>query len=1618
MAKRTFSLQTLLIVPFVLQVVGITGLVGYLSYRSGQRTIAILASQIMEETGDLVTQDLNGYLQIGHYINQAHIAAVEAGAISTDDLEQLHQFLTLQLLKNQSTTSLLFGSPQGEFRFINRVYPDLDFGPTTNVSTEELPYEAGLSDPVEPATVKIFSVNDQGQRQRQTETIQNVDVQERPWYRQAVAKGRPGWSNPFQIGRSEILAINAFAPFYDDGNQLQGVFSVNFSLRRLDTFLKSLSISENGYAFIVDRDGLMIANSLDQPAYIARASADLPGQQTVFEPGQVNFERLSALASGHPVLQKTALRLQEQFGSWGTIQSAQDLTVMIKGKRHFLRVTPYQDDFGLDWLIVTGIPETSFVSEIQDNARRTLLLCSLALVGAIGSGIWTARRITRALLNLIEATQNVAAGQLDHPLQESQIQEVEALSAAFRQMVTSLRQGAKLQQNYQQDLEAQVAEKTVVLNETQRIAQLGSWTLDVATQIVTWSPELLLIFGADPNQPPPSNEECWLSIHAADRALMQKTLEVTIATGDPYLLEYRVVRPGGEVRYVLGRGEAVTNTQGDVVKVIGTVLDITDRKRAELNLQLSEARLKVITNSVPGCISYIDSDQRYRFVNQTYETWFNLRREDILGRTVEDVIGPESYTMARHHIEAALTGETVTYELELPYTGDSPRFVSGTLVPDVGDQGEITGYYALIIDITQRKQLERALQASEQKTQEIFNSALAAIASIRVFEDGTWTIDRVSAGCETLTGFTAEAMTLDDTLWIERIVPEDWEAYREEAYANIFAEQTGTYEYRFRHKNGSLRWFSQITNSIRDEVQRCWIVTATSVDITDRKLAEDQLMAEFRLRQAIESSIVEGITLISLDGEQIYVNPAFCRMVGWSQQELLGGTPPFVYWPNEEIARNHQALKDRLSSEGPVKGIELRFKRRSGDPFDVLLLDAPLRNAQGNVTARLASIYDITERKQAENALKQSETRFSDISDSSPANIYVLVRRADGTHYFEHMSRAVETICEVSVDEALQNAERLLDRIHPDDLEGYQAAVAHSETTLEPFQYEWRFITPSGAVKWMQGRSQPRWRENGDLAWYGVVTDITEQKVAEAKLQERENLLRAIGDNMPKGFIYQFMHEPGKGFYFNYVSAGVERVVGLKPEEVIGNFNALGDLILEADRPLVERANHESLENLSLFEVNMRKRTLWGEIQWSTVRSIPHRLEDGRTVWYGIELDITNLKQTEAALKENEELFRRAFDDAPIGMALVSVEGRFLRVNQALSQIYGYSTAELMLMHVEDVSDPEDWAKDQALANQVLAGEMSTYQLEKRYIHKQGHRVYGLLNVSLLRDDQQRPLYFVTQVQDISERHKIDQMKRDFVSIVSHELRTPLTAMRGALGILETGVLKDRPEKVQHMMSVALQNSDRLIRLVNDILDLERLESGKIVFVKEPYHLGELMQRAVESLEAIAMNSQICIQVTPLDLVVSLVPDAILQTLTNLLDNAIKFSEAGDTIWLGAKVRSGKPDRGKTAEMGNPTSALSLAHSSMPTHVCISVRDQGKGIPQDKLEAIFDRFQQVDTSDSRQKGGSGLGLSICKKIVERHGGTLWVDSVEGQGSTFYFTLPIDSAQATSVELGE
>ncbi len=242
----------------------------------------------------------------------------------------------------------------------------------------------------------------------------------------------------------------------------------------------------------------------------------------------------------------------------------------------------------------------------------------------------------------------------------------------------------------------------------------------------------------------------------------------------------------------------------------------------------------------------------------------------------------------------------------------------------------------------------------------------------------------------------------------------------------------------------------------------------------------------------------------------------------------------------------------------------------------------------------------------------------------------------------------------------------------------------------------------------------------------------------------------------------------------------------------------------------------------------------------------------------------------------------------------------------------------------------------------------------------------------------------VVTFRDISERLAIERMKDEFVSTVSHELRTPLTAIRGAIGLLGTGLLGNPSPKGQRMLDIALANTDRLGRLINDILDLEKMESGRVELHKTSVQVTETLKQAVDAMQPMADRAGVRVFVKAAAAELLFDPDRILQMVINLISNAIKFSPPDTTIDVTGRV-------------------------SDDAYV-VAVRDEGRGIPEDKLDTIFERFKQVNASDSRDKGGTGLGLAICRSIAEAHGGKIWARRGEPAGSVFSFTLPMPSPQ--------
>ena len=362
----------------------------------------------------------------------------------------------------------------------------------------------------------------------------------------------------------------------------------------------------------------------------------------------------------------------------------------------------------------------------------------------------------------------------------------------------------------------------------------------------------------------------------------------------------------------------------------------------------------------------------------------------------------------------------------------------------------------------------------------------------------------------------------------------------------------------------------------------------------------------------------------------------------------------------------------------------------------------------------------------------------------------------------------------------------------------------------------------------------------------------------------------------------------------------------------------------------------------------------------------------------------SQLQQQVRERERAEEKFAKSFRSSPHPIAITTVsEGRFLDVNPGFLRMSGYKREEVIDHTVEELKLCFDKSYDEAIQKLSDIGVFHNQECEFR--RKSGETRTVLLSVELI--DLAGIPCTLHIINDITERKRLEN---EFISLVSHELRTPLTSLLGALDLLSAGQLGDLTDRGKQVLSIANTNTERLIRLVNDILDLERMKSGTIAMQKRLCNLSKLMVQATEAMQTLADQAQITLTTQPLDLKLQVDCDRFLQTLTNLLSNAIKFSPAGSTVWLNAEQ----------IDRLSPFSALDT-----PT-LLITVKDQGRGIPADKLQVIFERFQQVDASDSRDKGGTGLGLAICRNIIEQHGGKIWAESKLGEGSTFYLTLPL------------
>ena len=526
-----------------------------------------------------------------------------------------------------------------------------------------------------------------------------------------------------------------------------------------------------------------------------------------------------------------------------------------------------------------------------------------------------------------------------------------------------------------------------------------------------------------------------------------------------------------------------------------------------------------------------------------------------------------------------------------------------------------------------------------------------------------------------------------------------------------------------------------------------------------------------------------------------------------------------------------------------------------------------------------------------------------------------------------------------------------------------------------PQETAWR--TASGSTRRVSWTLRPVAGADGNIQYLIVCgQDATDRQQMEAVPLSIETRYRQMVENS-LGFLFTCTLEA----QLTSLNAYTAETLGYQVKDLIGQSVSM---FLDSDCAAVFHEGLESLRAGEEWQGRLPVRRSDGIVRRIAFRSRRMELPGERPFIINHGMDVTEQHEAEEALHLATHQRELILDSVEDGIYGINLDGRLTFINQAAANTLGYTPRELTGRDIHEIihhshADGTPYSKTTSPILQGMRRRQAIRMRDEVFWRNDGTAIPVEYSASPLVEDGEIS-GMVVAFQDISERRRLGRMKDEFVSTVSHELRTPLTSLRASIGLLASGALDKRPEKQRQMVNMAIGNCDRLVRLVNDILDFESGERGKLPLHRQPLEAVELLRRAADVAQAPAGEVHIGFRVDASPATVLADEERILQVLNELIGNAIKFSPPETTIRLVAQ------------RFGNE-------------EICFIVEDQGRGIPPEKLERIFDRFQQGDSSDTRALGGTGLGLALCRSIVEQHGGRIWAESAPGKGSRFLFTLP-------------
>ncbi len=850
--QTKIPLRWVLVTSFVVQIVAAVGIVGYLSFRNGEKAVEELAQKLIAETGKRVEEQLTGFLENTHWVNQLNAEAIDRTELNFKlgrPQPRGEKFLSQQMRSFKSIQWISLGSEKsGEYLGIWR-----------NPTDKSLQVVAANKSTNFQST--YYATDDRGTRTAKLKAEAGVyDARRRPWYKEAVAANKPIWTSIYRGFIPGSVFIAASQPIRDRNGKLLGVSAVDFSLSELHQYLDRIKFSKTGEIFAIERSGLLVASSSQESPFRKMSGKQQP-------------DRVNVLDSQTPVIRIAAEYLYKHFGGFGNIQQQHQLKFSRDGEEYFVAVLPFSDSHGLNWLIAIAVPESDFMGQINRNTRNTILLCAAALLLSTIAGVLTAKWVTQPLLRLNEAAKDIAAREFDRTVTVSRIDEVGELAQSFNEMA------AQLKTSFQ--ALAASEEKFAKLLESLPVG-VTALTPTGSTIFMNSVGKELSGKGAMPNTTAAGLSETYqLYVAGTDRLYpIDSSPFARAVRGGTMIVEDIEIRPGGKIIPLQVRSMPVFDALGNVLYVIIVFQDITDRKQAEkiladynrtleievasrtielasinarLQLEIEERKqaekiirqerdfnLKIIENS-PIFFVAIDSDGKILLVNNSMLEAVGYTAAEVTGKDYLATFVPFGDRASLHSIfERVTASEQTVNEHRILTKCDRTLLVEWHGTPVLDENGNFDFLFGFGIDIGDRKQAQLALQKSQALFQKLVITVPGELYIFVQHPDGSVNMEYISPLCREIQELEPEEIQNNSALLYEQMHPDDRPSHFEAITKSAIELEPFSHEWRIVTASGKLKWLQGYSRpELRENGDIVW--HGIIIDTSDRKQAEQEL---------------------------------------------------------------------------------------------------------------------------------------------------------------------------------------------------------------------------------------------------------------------------------------------------------------------------------------------------------------------------------------------------------------------------------------------------------------------------------------------------------------------------------------------------------------------------------------------------------------------------------------------------------------------------------------------------------------------------------------------------------------------------------------------------------